>query len=135
MSDEENEQSLEEWMAKEQARLEKGFEYQSKPSAKGGTNTGDDALTGLGLGAAVVGGAVAPHPNPVTFEGVKASVIADALKSDISSDDTQVQINRTDDSTVVTVLLHQARSDQFLPALTVTLLEKAGASTTIGGAP
>jgi hypothetical protein len=77
----------------------------------------------------VVGGAVAPHPNPITFEGVKASVIADALKSELASDDTQVQVNRTDDSTVVTILLHQAKSYQFLPALTVTLLEKAGALT------
>jgi hypothetical protein len=129
MPDEEKESSLEEWMTEERARLKKGFEYEPKPTTGRGPSAGDDVLTGLGLGAAVVGGAVAPHPNPATFEGVKASVIADALKSDLTSDDIQVQVSYTDDSTVVTLLLQQAQSYQFLPALTVTLLEKAGALT------
>jgi hypothetical protein len=129
MSDEEKKQSLEEWMAEERERLKKGFEYESRPTASGGPSTGDDVLTGLGLGAAVVGGAVAPHPNPVTFAGIKASVIANALKSELTSDDTQVQVSQTGDSTVVTLLLQQTQSYQFLPALTATLLEKAGALT------
>jgi hypothetical protein len=129
MSDEEKKQSLEEWMTEERTRLKKGFEYEPKPTASGGPSAGEDVLTGLGLGAAVVGGAVAPHPNPAAFEGVKASLIANALKSELSNDDTQVQVSHTDDSTVVTILLQQAQSYQFLPALTVTLLEKAGALT------
>jgi hypothetical protein len=129
MADEEKKQSLDEWMAEERARLKKGFEYEPKPAASGGPSTGDDVLAGLGLGAAVVGGAAAPHPNPVTFEGVKASAIANALKSEFTGDDTQVQVSQTDDSTVVTVLLQQAQSHRFLPALSATLLEKAGALT------
>ncbi len=129
MSDEEKKQSLEEWMAEERSRLKKGFEYEPKPATGGGPSAGDDVLAGLGLGAAVVGGAAAPHPNPATFAGVKASIIANALKSELASDDTQVQVSTTGDSTVVAVLLHQAQSYQFLPALTVTLLEKAGALT------
>jgi hypothetical protein len=129
MSDEEKKQSLEEWMAEERARLKKGFEYQPKPTTSGGPSTGDDVLAGLGLGAAAVGGAMAPHPNSVTFAGVKASVIANALKSELTSDDTQVQVSYTGDSTVVTLLLQQAQSYQFLPALSVTLLEQADALT------
>jgi hypothetical protein len=128
MSDEEKKQSLEEWMADERARLEKGFKYAPQPTA-GGPGPGDDLLTGLGLGAAAVGGAVAPHSNPAIFEGVKASVIADALESELTGDDTQVQVSCSDDSTVITILLHQLHSHRFLPAMTVTLLEKAGALT------
>jgi len=133
MSDEGKKQSLEEWMAEERARLEKGFEHTPKPTTGGGPSTGDDVLAGLGLGAAVVGGAVAPHPNPVTFEGVKVSVIAGALQSEVADDDTQVQVNRTGDSTVVTILLHQANSYRFLPALAVTLLEAADKMTVTMG--
>jgi hypothetical protein len=129
MPDEENKQSLEEWMAEERKKLKKGFEYEPKPVTSSGPSTGDDVLSGLGLGAAVVGGAAAPHSNPTIFEGVKASVIAHALRSELTSDDTQVQVSHTGDSTVITILLHQAQSHQFLPALTVTLLEKAGALT------
>ena len=74
--------SLEEWMAEEQARLDKGFEYEPVPSSgEGKPSTGEEVLAGLGLGAAVVGGAVAPHPSPVTLEGVKAAAIVKALKS------------------------------------------------------
>jgi hypothetical protein len=133
MSDEEKKQSLEEWMAEERKRLKKGFEYTPKPTTSGGPGASDDALAGLGLGAAVVGGAVAPHPNPVTFEGVRASVVASALQSELAGDDTRVQVSRTGDATVVSILLHQAESYQFLPALTVTLLEAAGALTVTMG--
>jgi hypothetical protein len=133
MTDEEKKQSLEEWMAEERARLKKGFDYTPEPATGSGPSTGDDVLAGLGLGAAVVGGAVAPHPNPVTFEGVRASVIANALKSELADDDTHVQVDRTGGSTVVTILLHQAESYQFLPALAVTLLEAAGALTVTMG--
>ena len=133
MSDEEKKQSLEEWMAEERARLKKGFAYTPTPAASSGPSTGDDVLAGLGLGAAVVGGAAAPHPNPVTFAGVKASVVAGALRSELAGENTQVQVDPTGDSTVVTILLHQAESYQFLPALTVTLLEAAGALTVTMG--
>jgi hypothetical protein len=132
MPDEEK-QSIEEWMAEERARLKKGFEYEPKPTASSGPSTGDDVLAGLGIGAAVIGGAVAPHPNPVIFEGVSPAIIANTLRSEITDDDTQVQVNRTGDSTTVTFLMHQANSRQFLPALTVTLLEAAGALTVTMG--
>jgi predicted Zn-ribbon and HTH transcriptional regulator len=132
MPDEEK-QSIEEWMAEERARLKKGFEYEPKTTASQGPSTGDDVLAGLGIGAAVVGGAVAPHPNPVIFEGVSPAIIANTLRSEITDDDTQVQVNRTGDSTTVTFLMHQANSRQFLPALTVTLLEAADALTVTMG--
>lgn len=132
MSDEEK-QSIEEWMAEERARLKKGFEYEPEPTASGGPSAGDDVLAGLGIGAGVIGGAVAPHPNPVIFEGVNPSIIANALRSEITDNDTQVQVNRTGDSTTVTFLMHQANSHQFLPALTVTMLEAADALTVTMG--
>ncbi|MBN1978357.1 MAG: hypothetical protein JW918_13250 [Anaerolineae bacterium] len=128
MSDEEK-RSLEEWMAEERARLKKGFEYEPKPTTGGGPSTDDDVLAGLGIGAAVVGGAAAPHPNPVIFEGVDPSIIANALRAEIADDDTQVQVNYTGDSTMVSFLLNQASSYQFLPALAVTMLKAAGALT------
>ncbi|MFL7791747.1 MAG: hypothetical protein AB8I69_06370 [Anaerolineae bacterium] len=132
MSDEEK-QSIEEWMAKERARLKKGFEYERKPTPSSGPSAGDNVLAGLGIGAGLVGGAAAPHPNPVIFEGVSPSIITDALKSEITDDDTQVQVNRTGDSMTVTFLMHQKNSYQFLPVLTVTLLEAAGALTVTMG--
>lgn len=123
-------QSLEEWLAEEQARLDEGFTYEPKPVEAGETSgAAEEVLAGLGLGAGVAGGLVAPHPNPVTFEGSSASVIADALRAELPDDDTRVRVDRNGPSTVVTILQSQGGGD-FLPALTVTLLE-AGESLTI----
>jgi len=121
------EQSLQEWLAEEQARLDKGFTFEpqpsstaSKPSAAGGI------LAGLGLGAGVVAGTVAPHPDSVTFEGVKAAVIAKALRSEIPDDDTRVQVDESGDAVVVTILHSQeSHPRQFSPALSATLIETA----------
>ena len=123
--------SLEEWMAEEQARLDKGFEYEPVPSSgEGKPSTGEEVLAGLGLGAAVVGGAVAPHPNPVTLEGVKAAAIVKALKSEIADDDTRVEVERTGNSTVVTFLQSQEDAPyQFSPALSATLIQTADTLT------
>jgi hypothetical protein len=129
MTDEDKTQSLEEWLAEEKARLEKGFEYTPKPTTSSSSDPAGEVLTGLGIGAGVIGGAVAPHTNPVTFEGVKASTIADALRSDLAADDSRVEIKRSDDATIATILLSQANTYQYLPALTVTLLESAGMLT------
>ena len=129
MADEEK--SLDEWLAEEQARQKKGFTYQPQPTSETSkSGAGDDVLAGLGIGAGVVGGAIAPHPNPVTFEGVKASVIAKALQAEVTGDDIRVQVNQTGDSTVVTILLSQDNQPyDFSPALTVTLLESADTLT------
>lgn len=124
MADEEKKQSLEDWMAEERARLKKGFDYTPKPTTSSGPAAADDVLAGLGVGAGLVGGTVGPHTNPVTFEGVKASTIADALKSDLISEDARVQVDRQGETTVVTLLLGQARTHRYLPALTVTLLQQ-----------
>jgi hypothetical protein len=133
MADEE--QSLEEWMEEEQARLKKGFTHEPKPGSEAGKpGTAEEILAGVGLGAGVVGGAVAPHPNPVTFEGCKASVIANALQSEIPSDDTRVEITRSGDAVVVSILQGpEGRPYDFSPALGVTLLEKADTLTVTVG--
>ncbi len=119
------EQSLEEWLAEEQARLDKGFSFEPQPSSEAsGPGPADQIAAGLGLGAGVVGGAVAPHPNSVTFEGCKAAVIVTALRKEIPDDDTRVQVDQTGDSVVVTVLQsQQSRPHDFSPALTATLIE------------
>jgi hypothetical protein len=123
--------SFEEWMAEEQARLDKGFEYEPEPSSgEGKPKTGDEILAGLGLGAAVAGGAVAPHPNPVTLEGVKVATIVKALESEIADDDTRVEVDRTANSTVVTFLQSQEDTPyQFSPALSATLIQTADTLT------
>lgn len=118
--------SHEEWLKAERERLKKGFTYEPQPSsAPGKPGAADEVLAGLGLGAGVVGGAVAPHPNPVTFEGCKAAVIVDALGAELPDDDTRVQVDRSGDSVVVTILQSQERDARgFSPALNVTLIEK-----------
>ncbi|HEY73350.1 MAG: hypothetical protein DRJ03_14275 [Chloroflexi bacterium] len=125
------EQSLKEWLAEEKARLDKGFTFEPKPSSQTSEPGAAGAiLAGAGLGAGVVGGAMGPHANPVTFEGVKASVIINALRSEIPDDDTRVQVNRTDATTVVAILQSQARRPRdFFPALTVNLVETPDALT------
>jgi hypothetical protein len=127
---EEKEQSPEEWMAEERARLKKGFSYAPKPTTASKPGVGEEVLAGLGLGAGVVGGAVAPHPNPVTFEGCQAAIIVNALKSELQDDDTRVQVSQDTGSVVITILQSQKSNPyQFSPALTVTLIEKADALT------
>jgi hypothetical protein len=134
MADDDKKQRLEEWIAQEQARLKKGFEYTPKPTtSSSGPDVAGEVLTGLGVGAGVVGGAVGPHTNPVTFEGVRTSTIAEALRSEFTADDSRVEVERSGDSTIVTILLNQADTYQFLPALTVTLLESAGQLTVTMG--
>ena len=129
MADEEK--SLEEWMAEERARLEKGFTFEPQPSPQTSKpSSAGQVAAGLGLGAGVVAGAVAPHPDSVIFEGCKADVIVTALKREIANEDTRVRVDRTGDSVVVTVLQSQAsRPHQFSPALTATLIETADTLT------
>jgi hypothetical protein len=124
-------QSLEEWLAEERARLDKGFTFEPQPtSAPSQPGTAEQALAGLGLGAGVAAGVAAPHPNPVTFQGCPALVIVNALRTEIQNDDTQVQVDQTGDSTVITVLQNQEpRPYDFFPALSVTMIEKADTLT------
>jgi len=128
---EENEKSLEEWMAEERARLDKGFSFEPQPtSGSSAPDAGDQVLAGLGLGAGVVGGAVAGHPDSVSFEGVKAAVIVNALNSEIADEDTRVQVKQTGDSVMATILQSQSEGlYDFSPAVTVTLIEAAGTLT------
>jgi predicted Zn-ribbon and HTH transcriptional regulator len=123
MADEEK--NLEEWIEEERARLDKGFTYEPKPSSQAGKpSSADQVMAGLGLGAGVLAGAVAPHPESVTFQGCKANVIATALRREIANDDTHVQVDRSGDSVVVTISQSQAsRPHRFSPALTATLIE------------
>ena len=134
MADEENKTlSHEEWLAAERAKLKKGFTYTPpppSPDVASEATTADQVLAGLGLGGAVVAGTLAPHPNPITFQGIGAPVIANALRSEISDDDTRVQVSRNDEGTVVVISQSQAATPrQFTPALTVTLLQGSDSLT------
>ncbi len=135
MTDEEktnSEQSLKEWIAEERARLDKGFTYEPPPLSSPESKPGSagQLAAGLGLGAGVVAGAVAPHPDSVTFEGCHTGVIVTALRQEIANDDTRVQVGRSDDSVVVTILQSQAnRPHQFTPALTAALVETSDTLT------
>ena len=125
----ENEQSLEDWLAEERARLDKGFSFEPPPptaDASAGTSPADQVLGGLGLGAGVLGGAVAPHPNPTTFEGCPSDGIAAALRQEFSGGDTRVQVERRGDTTIVTILQRQddKGASDFIPAVNVALVEK-----------
>lgn len=127
MTDEEK--SLEEWIKEERARLKKGFTY-TPPSRTEKPDTSEDILAGLGLGAAVAGGTIAPHPNPTIFEGVKAETIIAALEQHLTSDEIQTQVSRTENTTVVTFLHRLEKAPyRFLPALTATLLETSDTLT------
>jgi len=119
------EQSLKEWLAEEQARLDKGFTFEPKPvSQTSKPGTAAEILAGAGLGAGLVGGAIGPHPDTVTFERCRAGIIVNALKSEIADDDTRVRVDHSGNSVIVTILQSQAsRPHAFSPALTVTLLE------------
>jgi hypothetical protein len=125
------EKSLEEWLAEERARLDKGFTFEPKPSSAASKPAAADQIAaGLGLGAGVAGGALAPHPDSATFEGCQASVIVTALKREIEDQDTRVQVDQTRDSIVVTILQsQQRRQGYFSPAMTVTLIESPGVLT------
>jgi hypothetical protein len=127
MTDTDNEKSREEWLAEERARLEKGFSYEPQPtSGASKPSAGGQVLAGLGLGAGVVGGVVAEHPDSVSFEGVESAVIVNALKSGIADDDTRMQIEQSGESVVATILQSQdEQPHNFSPVLTVTLIEKA----------
>ena len=121
----EEDQSLEEWLEEERIRLERGFTYEPKPlSGPAEPQAVDDILAGVGLGAGVAAGIAAPHPNPVMFEGVRPGPIVGALRSKIPDDDTQVLVEQSGNSVVVTVLQSPEGTYKFLPALTVTLIEK-----------
>lgn len=117
--------SHEEWLESERERLRRGFMYTPQPSASGTPARGaDQVLAGLGLGAVAAAGALGPHPNPITFQGIRASVIANALRSEISDHDTRVQVQRTDEGMVVIVSQSQVSAPQrFSTVLTVTLLQ------------
>jgi hypothetical protein len=128
---EDKKQSLEEWMEEERARLKEGFSYEPQPiSQPSKPAVGDQLAAGLGLGAGVAAGALGPHPNPVTFEGCRADVIVTALKQELSNDDTRVQVDRSGNSLVATILQSQEpHPHQFYPVLTATLVETAEALT------
>jgi hypothetical protein len=118
------EQSVEEWLAEERKRLEEGFTFEPQPAPEGvKPGPADDILAQLGLGAGVLAGVVAGHANPVTFEGCRASTIANALVSEITSEDTRATLNEMEEATVVRILHRQGPQQRFSPALTVTLIE------------
>ena len=119
------EQSLDAWLAEERKRLDEGFSFEPEPSLETSTpDAAGDILAQLGLGAGVLAGVVAGHPNPVTFEGCSATTIATALRSHITADDVRVTVDETEEATTVTVLQsEERRPHSFFPALTVTLIE------------
>lgn len=118
-------QSFEAWLAEERRRLDEGFTFDPPPPPEDGPpDAAQDILAQMGLGAGVLAGMIAGHANPVTFEGCKASTMAEALVSHLSGGDTRTAVERTEDATVVTVLQSQGNHPQgFSPALTVTLIE------------
>ena len=119
------EQSREAWLAEERKRLSEGFSYEAPPSSEDTPAApAQDILAGMGLGAGVLASVIAGHANPVTFEGCRASTIAEALRGHITGDDNQVSVEETEEATVITVLQSQQnRPLSFSPALTVTLIE------------
>lgn len=129
--DESGQVSHDEWLEAERERLRKGFSYTPPPPSPGtasGAGPGEQALAGLGLGAAAAAGVLGPHPNPITFQGVRSSFIIDALRSEISDDDTRVQVQAADEGPVVVISQSPASAPhRFAPALTVTLLDSPAA--------
>jgi hypothetical protein len=128
---EDKKQSLEEWMDEERERLKEGFSYEPQPvSQPSKPAVGDQIAAGLGLGAGVAAGSLGPHPNPVAFEGCRADVIVTALQQELSDDDTRVQVDRSGNSLITTILQSQEhRPHQFYPVLTATLVEAADTLT------
>jgi hypothetical protein len=125
--------SHEEWLRSERERLKRGFTYTPPPpSAETATTAGaaDQALAGLGLGAAAAAGALGPHPNPITFQGIRASLITNALRSEISDDDTRVQVQSADEGAIAIISQSPVSAPhRFTPMLTVTLLEAVDSLT------
>jgi len=125
--------SHEQWLEAERERLRQGYDYTPPPPSAdtpSGAGTADQVLAGLGLGAAAAAGVLGPHPNPITFQGVRSSVITNALQSEISDDDTRVQVRTTDEGPVAVISQSSASAPhRFTPALTVTLLEASEALT------
>lgn len=121
------EKEIDAWLQRERERLDAGFSFEPSPGVEADeSSAADDALAGGGLGAALTTGTMGGHDNPVVFEGCKPDLIVSALRSEISSDDTRITTEEIDAGTVVTVL--QSPSDRphdFIPALTVTLIERA----------
>ncbi|NLF03135.1 MAG: hypothetical protein GX601_19400, partial [Anaerolineales bacterium] len=73
----------------------------------------------------VVSGAVAPHSNPATFQGCRAATIAEALRAELTDDDTYIHVSTNPDGLVVTILEGQAGARNYQPVLAVTLVERA----------
>jgi len=133
-SEEEQEKklNLDEWLAEERDRLDRGFQFEPKSTTAepGASADIEGTLAGAGLGAGVVAGAAAPHPDPVTFQGVKPTLIIDALREELTDRDTQIQVNQGQEAMEVTVLQAQEHSPhEFLPALTATLIDTDNALT------
>lgn len=117
------EQSLQEWLAEERKRLDEGFTFKPEPRPEKTPTAADDILAGLGLGAGVLAGAAGGHVNPVTFEGCRASTIAEALRAELTDSSTRVEVKKTEEATTVRILYSRASHPHWLPALTVTLIE------------
>ncbi len=119
----EKEKSLQEWLAEERQRLKKGFTYEPEPPRDDVPPAANDILAGLGLGAGILAGAAAGHANPTTFEGVRASTIVAALRSELSGPTTQVEVGESEQATTVTIYRSLQPHQHAAPALTVTLIE------------
>jgi hypothetical protein len=130
----EDRKSLEEWLAEERARQKEGFTYEGQPTTEAGSGSAaGEALAGLGLAAGVAGGALAPHANPVIFQGCKASTIAEALRAELPDDDTVVEVRHDSASVIVTVLEGRRGRSGLRPMLSVTLVERANILTVTVG--
>lgn len=120
----EDEKSREDWLAEERRRLDEGFSFEPQPNSEDiQRSPADDVLAQLGLGAGALAGVVAGHANPVTFEGCRALIVADALRSELSGDDTRVAVSEAEEATIVTISQAQEPHYRFSPALTVTFIE------------
>ncbi|MCJ7738207.1 MAG: hypothetical protein MUQ10_12985, partial [Anaerolineae bacterium] len=120
-------QSLDDWLAAERSRLDRGYQFEPKPTTSDPASSGtiETALAGVGLGAGVVAGAAAPHPNPTTFQGVKPTVIINALREELADRDTKVQVNHSSEAVEVTILQSQDQHPfEYLPAVTATMIDK-----------
>lgn len=123
--DQNQEKDREAWLAEERKRLHEGFSFEPPPEPEDRSQgQADDILASMGLGAGALAGVISGHANPVSFEGCRASTIANALTAHIASDDTRVASEETENATVITVLQSQEnRPQDYAPALTVTLIE------------
>jgi len=121
------EQDLAGWLAAEQARLDRGFQFEPKPTMSESTRSGsvETALAGVGLGAGVIAGAATPHPNPTVFQGVKPTLVINALREELADRDTRVQVNAGREAVEVTILQSQDQHPfDYLPAVTATMIDR-----------